>query len=383
MALPFLTLYLTQSLGFSTATAGGAIGTYGAIALLVGPVAGRFADRWGSLRMTEGSLLASGLVLMAFPLAKSLPAVIGIIVLFALSNEAGRPAMLTLVGKFAVHENRKAAFALNRLAVNLGMSFGVAAGGFLAKIAFPAVFLVDGATTLVALAMLLMTSFHKSVKGSEIRTRAEHVVARENSGVTAPKRGLFDTLVYDNKFRLFLFGVIPAAQLFFQHQSTLPLFLVRSLHFSEATYGILFSLNTLLIITLEIPLNSVTSHWSHRRALGLGTLLMAVGFGALAFATSRAAVAATIVVWTFGEMMLFPALTAFITEVAPAERKGEYMGLFTMTFSFGFMTGPWIGALVLDHFGSTTLWAACFCVGMLAATILSSKQLAVPEAAKI
>jgi hypothetical protein len=78
--------------------------------------------------------------------------------------------------------------------------------------------------------------------------------------------------------------VLPVTIVFFQHISSMPLFVVRDLGLSAANFGLLFSLNCLLIVVLEVPLNAVTAHWSHRRTLALGAVLSGAGFGAMAFA---------------------------------------------------------------------------------------------------
>lgn len=63
-------------------------------------------------------------------------------------------------------------------------------------------------------------------------------------------------------------------------------------------------------------------HWPHRRMLVLGSLLVAAGFGALAFARSLPAVIATVVVWTFCEMLLLPGMASYVADVAPAGSRG-------------------------------------------------------------
>ena len=148
------------------------------------------------------------------------------------------------------------------------------------------------------------------------------------------------------------------------------LYLVRDVHLSEIDYGLFFTINTLLIVALEIPLNSATAHWSHRRTLALGAFLFAVGFGGLAFVHDFWAVAATVVVWTFGEMFLFPALAAYVTEIAPPSRRGEYMGLTQTAISLGFAVGPWAGTVVLEKFGGKTLWLGCLALGVVATAMM-------------
>ncbi len=106
----------------------------------------------------------------------------------------------------------------------------------------------------------------------------------------------------------------------------MPLYLVRDLHYRASFYGGLFVLNTLLIVALEVALNTAMAHWPARPTMAVGTVLVAIGFGALGATHAALPIALTVVVWTFGEMIFFPTATAYVAEVAPAGRTGEYMG---------------------------------------------------------
>src|SRR5207249_9397911 len=86
----------------------------------------------------------------------------------------------------------------------------------------------------------------------------------------------------------------------------------------------------LLIIFLEVPLNLRMAAWPHGRALALGAFLIGAGFGSMAFATGFRSVALTVVIWTFGEMILLPASSAYAAEIAPVAQRGSYIGLYTM-----------------------------------------------------
>lgn len=369
MALPFLVLYLTRSLGWSIARAGVVLAVYGAVALVIAPIAGTVSDRWGQLRLMRTTLVTFGIVIMLFPFARTFGAVVAMTVVVSAANEAFRPANYALVGELAPAEHRKAAFALNRLAINLGMSVGPALGGFLAQRSFPLLFDVDGLTALTAAAVLI---------GSPFRATSAPGLTGQLAGMTEGSpvghhrpRWFVDAFVWDARLRFLLLGFLPVAMVFWQDISTLPVVLVRDLHFTPSAYGVLFTINTLMIVALEIPLNSATARWPHRRTLALGSLLFAVGYGALSVAHTYAAIAMTVVIWTFGEMTLFPGITAYVSEIAPQGRSGEYMGLFTMSFSLAFVAGPWLGMLMLEHYGATRLWLAAFVVGMLSVITLS------------
>src|SRR5205085_8448330 len=113
----------------------------------------------------------------------------------------------------------------------------------------------------------------------------------------------------------------------------MPLYLVRDLHFRESFFGALFVLNTLLIVAVEVPLNVAMSGMRTRWAVTIAATLVGVGFGALAVARTVLPIAITVVIWTFGEMIFFPTGTAYVAELAPKGRTGEYMGAFSSTFS--------------------------------------------------
>jgi MFS family permease len=96
-----------------------------------------------------------------------------------------------------------------------------------------------------------------------------------------------------------------------------------------------------------------------------------VGFGALAFVSRGWELAVTVAVWTFGEMILFPGSSAYIAEIAPENRRGEYMGFYSMAFSVAFIFGPWAGTQVLESFGAAILWPGVFIFGMLSVFLFS------------
>jgi MFS family permease len=100
-------------------------------------------------------------------------------------------------------------------------------------------------------------------------------------------------------------------------------------------------------------------------------LLTGLGFGGMAIVHTTWGVALTIVVWTFGEMLFFPASAAWVTEVAPQQRRGEYNGLFQMSFALAFAVGPWLGTLALARFGGRALWAGTLLLCLVAAALLA------------
>ncbi len=352
MAAPFLSLYLIRSMGLSAASAGLILAVYGVSAFVAAPLSGRLADRWGTSAVMRAALVGSGLVMLVFPFARTFAEVAAATVLWAVTTEAFRPAGMAAVTESAPPELRKQAYALHRLAINLGMSVGPAVGGFLAGVSFKSIWLVDAATTLAA--ALILWLYLPAPAAPE---------ARDDSAGPS-RQGLSDP-----RLRFFLLGVLPVSAVFFQHESSLSIYLVKDLHLTESFYGLLFTVNTLMIVALEVPINHATARWSPRTSLALGAILFAVGFGGYGIAIAPWQVVATTAIWTFGEMVLLPAMSAYVGDIAPADRRGEYMGLYMMAFSVAFAAGPWAGLMAYSRFGPGTLWLIAFAVALVSSLL--------------
>ena len=369
MVLPFLTLYLTIDRSLSPGTAGLALTVYGTCAIVIAPLAGRFSDRFGGLLIMKLSLILSGLILFIFSIVTSLAGIFVVCGLWAIASEAFRPPSMAIIGDLAGPERRKAAFALSRLAINLGMSIGPVIGGFLAMRSYQFLFFVDGSTALLAGLLLAVLPWRTLHHHNKKLLTAEH----ENAAVegSEPKPALrYSDVLKDRRFTYFLIAMLPIELVFFQTLAAMPLFLVRDLRMTEAGLGLLFAINTVIIIVVEVPLNTAMADWAHRHALALGALLIGIGFGALIFIDGVIGAAVTVVIWTFGEMIFLPASAAYVSDIAPREQAGAYMGLYTMGFSVALAIGPWLGTEIMESLGSSAVWIGTFLCGCVTAVMI-------------
>jgi MFS family permease len=386
MVLAFLVLYVTHTSGVTPARAAIALMVYGVVALLAMPLTGISSDRMGPLPIMKASLFLTGFLLLLFPLAKSYSAILRMTVAFAVLNESVRPASRSIVSDLVPPGQRKAAFALSRLAAILGMSVGPAIGGILAVYSFRWLFLVDGTTSILAgavLALAPMRSAGRQKTHEPEWTDATELGREIEADSVTPLATLHpaaDLRAFRNPRMLyFLAALIPVQLVGFQLTSTLPVFLVRYLYSPESVFGTIFTVSTLLIVALEVPLNTFMAHGTHRGTPMLGAFLYAVGFGSYALVGiapfgKTAGVFVAVLIWTFGEMILMPGSSAYAAEIAPPERRGEYMGLYTRSFNIAFVVGPWLGASILGKWGATTVWGAAFVSGCISTLLMSRTE---------
>lgn len=352
MALPFLVLYLIEGRHWSPEEASFGMMVYGAGALAAGPFSGRLADRLGHVQVLKASLWSSGAMLLLLPLATSKPLLFALIFLWAGLTQAFWPSSMALLTGLAKPEQRKAVFALHRLAVNLGMAVGPAMGGFIAHHNYNWVFWTDGLTTLAGAVLLTLV----------LKSTPKPSLPHDHLPGGSPWR--------DGRLAFLLLPFVPLLMVFFQIEGTLPLWVVRDLGLGSSFFGLLFTVNTLLIVFLEVALNLALARWPHGRQLFAGALCLAVGFGLTAWATRPSTLILTTLVWTFGEMILFPAMSDAVATLAPPDRRGEYMGLLSLAFAAALALGPWLGVLAYAKAGPRAVWFASFVICGVAGLVL-------------
>lgn len=361
MVLPFLALYLTQSQHYNASSAGLIITVYGIGAFLSAPFVGRLSDKVGELVLMRLSLILSGITLFIYSYLTSFESILILTFVLSVIAEAFRPASMAFISNNIEDDQRKPAFALYRLAINLGMSIGPVLGGLLTEINFSLLFYVDGITSIIA------GIFIWSIKWDLNSADSNLIEINENKSEPIIKSSAFQ----DRNLLLFLIGMLPVTIVFFQSMSTLPLYLVDGLGFSKSAFGLLIAVNTVLIIILELPLNNAMKKIADWKTILVGAVLSGIGFGLLAVFSSVSGIILTIIIWTFGEMILFPSGNSLISSLAPKGRRGEYMGYYQMMFSLSFILAPLFGTFVLDAFGAVPLWISCFVLGLISSFVFS------------
>jgi MFS family permease len=363
MVLPFLTIYLTIKEGLSAGDAGLVIAFYGAGALVTAPLSGKLSDKMGALLMMKLSLIISGSFLFIYSFVNNFYLILILTFFLAIVNESFRPANLSIISQIVPPLQRRTAFALNRLAINLGMSIGPVIGGILSEVNFSFLFYIDGATSIIA-GVFLVFSKWQSVNTE----KADSNVQNFDLNI------VHSHILKDKRYLYFLLAMLPVPLIYFQHLGAMPLFFVQELGFSTSIYGLVFAINTIIIIFIEVPLNNSMNRWNERKSLALGAILIGIGFGAMAFASNLTAIIITVIIWTFGEMIFFPVSASHVSGFAPEKKQGEYMGYYQMIFSIAFLIGPWLGALVFEYYSSSILWAITFVLGIISALMLLEKD---------
>ena len=370
----FLTIYLSDKLGFEVTFATWCMGLFGSGALVASLLGGHLADRFGRRIVMIASLVGGALILAVFSSLASRDAIMAATFAYAVLITAYRPAASAMIGDLVDPAQRPPAFGLMHFSINLGFTCGAAVGGKLASFSFPLLFWSDALTTL-AYGLIIYLAIAETLPGRTIpdpNDSTDQNAAGEPSGDAVPESVSVGRaalhILRDGPFMLFCLGTILVGIVFMQSFSTLPVYL-QSRGFQPEDYGYVIAVNGLLIVLLLLPLTTFLSRFDRLKVVMLGAATIGVGFGLNAFATLGWHFAGAVVVWTFGEMMQSPFNSAIVTDLAPRALRARYMGVFGMSFSAALMIGAPLGGEVLDRLGSNVLWIGGMGVAGLAVAL--------------
>ena len=344
---PFLALYL-RSRGLAPGAIGLVTALFGAGSLPAGPLAGNLADRLGRRPTLLGALLGSAALTALLPLFASPVALALDVLALGLAVHAYFPAMNAAVADLLPPERYADAYGLLYWERNAGLALSFVAGGALAARGYGRLFLADAASTAL-FALLVWWRV------------AEPRPPTPGSGAPGTSPGFAAALGDRHLVRLIALqvGLLLAM---FQFMVALPVAMAAR-GFGPPVYGRTMAVNGLLIALFQPWASRIARGRDEGHLLALAALLVGAGTGAYALCRTPAAFAGATAVWSLGEILTLPTLSAVVSRLAPPELRGRYQGLLGFGFAAGLTLAPAIGGAVLGWLGATALWAGTATLG--------------------
>lgn len=352
MIWPFLTVYATRKLDLPlTAVAG--LFTVNSVAgitssFLSGPVIDRFGRKW----MMIAGLLLNGLVYIALSRASTYPAFILSMGLFGTVNPVFRVAADAMLADLIPPARRPDAYALMRWSANLGISIGPAVGGWIASNSYDLAFYL-AACGMTGYSLLLLFFARETIPGEgEIRRRG-----LGGYGQVLKNRG------YMGFLGLVALGTLPGILIWI----LMPVVATQGFGLPESLYGLIPTTNALMVVLLQVWVTRNARRFPAERVMALGAGFYAIGAGLVALATGFWGFWISMVVMTFGELLLAPTSSSYASLQAPPDQRGRYMSLYNLTWPVAAGVGPVFGGFLSDRIGAWAPWTGGLLVGLLGA----------------
>ncbi|GAB2618211.1 hypothetical protein GCM10027168_58170 [Streptomyces capparidis] len=353
---PFLLLYGVAVLRLSAPVTGIAMTVGVVVGLVCMPAVGRWLDRGARSTVVAASMLVRvvGVALLLATPAGHAWLFAAAALFLGIGNQAWPAAHAALVATVAHGRERDAALAGGRALRNAGLGVGA----LLATVC-----LAGGTTALRALAVVTGLAYLAAAALAwSVRLRARPAALPAGGGGDGPAPRM-RALLAANVIYAFCLNVPEIA---------LPLILVTQLDASPVWSAAVFVANTVLVVTLQVPVTMLLSRFPRRIVLALGGVLLAASYlGFLAAASlgpgwGAPAVAAVSVVCTIGEIVYAGSATALVTVLAPAHVLGRAVARFELSTGFGLAVSP-VAITALAPHGPAALWGS-----LAAGTLLSA-----------
>ncbi|MFL5809182.1 MAG: MFS transporter, partial [Flavisolibacter sp.] len=167
-----------------------------------------------------------------------------------------------------------------------------------------------------------------------------------------------DRIFLTGMFYIFLVGLC-----FFQMFSTIPVYYKEIVHLKESTIGWILAMNGLIIAFVEmVMVYKLENRRNPVLYMTLGALLIGIAFLTMYTASVLKVVVFSMILITFGEMLLFPFMNNFWVRRSTERNRGQYAAMYTMSFSAAIVLAPTFSSQVATWLGFEALWIINFFV---------------------
>ena len=280
-----------------------------------------------------------------------------VLIAFNFFNGAVRPVNTAMLTDLTTPENRAQSFSLLYLGINIGVSIGPLAAGFLFNNYRQWIFWGDSITTIlsVVLILFLVPDLHQS----QIKAHTE--------GEEHESDPLHKALLKRPVLLIYSVLALISSFVYSQHSFSLPLILNDILKDKGATFfGIIMSVNAVSVLIIT-PLLTASLH--KRKPLinmAAGQLCYAIGFGMLFFAFQNYALfILSTIIWTLGEILNAINSGVFVANHTPINYRGRFGAFFGTAKTIGHTLTPLISGLILESTGLRFIWIVTFVIGVI------------------
>lgn len=362
---PFQLLFFRSVLGLPLAVVGAGLTVATLAALPAVFQVGRLVDRVGPRPVLIGAALLRGGAFVGYVRADGVAAFLALSVLVAVCQRAEQTATPVLAAAVAPPGQVGQWLALAKVVFNAGIGGGALLAS-LVLVATPGGFTALGLVNAVSFAGAAL--LYLPLRGW---TRAT-APRRGPGGAARPWRN--PLFLHVTAANFVLLTVIVSAEV------GLPVYLVDVLDAPSWTVGLLFAVNTALMVLLQIP---VSGRLRDRRplpvvALGValhGGLPLALGVAAgLPFGSQLALLLLGMVAYTFGEIVATQTLAVLLVSLPPERERGSYQAFNQVLVGLSLGLAPLLVTAVLVRSPVALWWILLATVAVAAADVLALQR---------
>ncbi|UED76902.1 MFS transporter [Brevibacillus sp. DP1.3A] len=342
MIAPFLVLYLSENIGGSVTMTMLVIGLQPFSEILLTLFAGGITDRYRRKTIMLLALFLQGFAMLGMAWADSM---LGFAILYII-NGAGRslfiPASRAHLADTISSAQMAGAFALLNTSSSIGAALGPLVGVVIYK--------YDPAMAFLFTAISLLI-YSLAVWWKIPQTPLPEAPVEEAANVRS--RGSWH--VYRPALAIMMLS-LPISLFYAQTETNLQLHLKYTLPDYLQTLALLIAVKGVLLLLFEYLLVKWTQHLSARLLISSSYICFLIVSLGYAFIDNVPVLLALQVLLVLGESIGLTQLMAFVTRISPVTMRGRYFAITGTHWDISRMCGPYLGSLVLLHYGGAMLF---------------------------
>lgn len=338
LAFPYLAMYLTGKaaeggLEIDPSLVGIMIMVGGFAYIFPLLVTGSLCDRFGRRKMMCLFVVAQIFLTAGYAFATS---IIEFFALYIAINVIGAfydPAYSAMVADLVESGRREEVYGLSYMISNIGTVVSPVVGGILAIASGFSVLFIYAAVFMTIGAAIVLVFIRESLTKEQVPnavTLSQFVgVLRHRLFILFCILGALTNVVYSQ-----LYGLL---SVYTKYVGLEPYF-----------FGILFSVNGIMVVSLQIPVRKAAVRVGSAKAFIVAQLFYAVGFTYFLLSRDFFQFLIGVVVLTVGEIIFVPAISGFVADLSPIDMRGRYSALAGLFFGIGGSIGSLIGFRLYD-----------------------------------
>lgn len=373
--LPVSLLYFLATTPLSLIHIGFALSIASALQLPFAPLLGGLVDKVGARRVLLAANLLEAVGFVGYVFANSFASVLVAAAVVQLGQTAFWGSYSPVVATIAAPGERERWFGFLGALRNASFAVGGLAAGVAITIgtttAYTAVVVVNAVSYVLAYLLIL------SVKAPR------HV---EVAAPAAASPAGWSQVLRDRPYLLLVGTNYTYAMSAMALNVAVPVYLTHSLGLPGWVTGAVFTINTIMIgLGQGLVVNAMEGS-VRANILAVGALFSAASYLILLSAEWTSVVIgvavalAGAVVYTGGELIAGPVLSALATDAAPAHLRGRYVSIYQMSWTVSSSVAPISMTWLLEE-GPTALWGALTAVALLGVALSVLLRGVLPQAA--
>ena len=346
LLFPFFALYITEHFGVGMIEVGFLFSIFAAGNIFGSTIGGALADKYGRRAMILFGLVVSGIGNISLGLVNDLTIFYILATFLGLVGNFGGPARQAMVADLLPKEQQAEGFGILRIALNLSATIGPSLGGLLVAYSYMFLFIADALSSIVTAIIVYLVI--PETKPPKLDDKPEETVMKTIIG--------YKEVLKDRIFVLFLAVSAITVLVYMQMNSTLSVFL-RDVHgFPVQSFGLLLSMNALMVVLFQFWITRKISKYDPMKIMAFGALFLMIGFGMYGFISEFYLFFIAMAIITVGEMIVFPIGQVAAASFAPEDKRGRYMAVYGFQWAIPNLFGVLVAGLVMEHIGPSWVW---------------------------